>query len=185
MEKEVFASFRQRVDKAIEGLRQDFAKVRTGRASLALLDDIRVPYYGSPVPLNQVATLAVPESRLITIAPWDVKMLGEIERAILKSELSLTPTNDGKVIRIAIPALTEERRKELVKVLKKMAEECRVHVRNCRRDANEGLKKLERDKKLSEDDLHKHEKRVQEETDKAIARVDELLKAKEEEVLKF
>jgi ribosome recycling factor len=159
--------------------------VRTGRASLALFDDIRVDYYGTPTPLNQMATLAVPEPRLITIQPWDTSIIGEIEKAILKSELGVTPASDGKIIRITIPRLTEERRKELVKVVKKMSEGAKVSVRNIRREANEELKVLEKDKKISQDQLHQWMEKVQVSTDKYIKKVDVVLAAKEKEILEI
>ena len=136
------------MEQSFNSTEQEFARVRTGRASLNLLDGIKVSYYGSVVPINQVATLAVPESRLITIQPWDSKVIGDIEKAILKSDLGLTPTNDGKIIRIPIPALTEERRKELVKVIKKIAEKAKISVRNIRRDINETLKTMKKNKEV-------------------------------------
>jgi len=173
----------QRMDKAMEALKREFATVRTGRASLSLLDGIRVEYYGTQVPLNQVATLAIPESRLITIQPWDTSVIGEIEKAILKSDLGLTPSNDGKTIRIAIPPLTEERRRELVKVVRKMAEDARIAVRNARREANEALKKLEKSEHLSQDEVRKAMEDVQKTTDQHIRQVDELLARKEAEIM--
>jgi len=150
-----------------------------------LLDGLRVQYYGSLVPLNQVASLAVPESRLITIQPWDIKAIGEIEKAVLKSELGLTPVNDGKIIRINIPLLTEERRRDLVKVIKKMAEETRVALRNIRRESNESFKDLKKDKHLSEDDFFKGQEEVQKITKDYIERVDRISEEKEKEILSF
>ena len=150
----VFEELKENMEKHIEFLKKSFNKVRTGRASTALLDGIKVEYYGTLTPLNQVATLSVPESQLIIISPWDGSVIGNIEKAIQKSELSLVPTNDGKVIRISIPPLTEERRKELVKIVKKMAEECKINLRNTRRDANNQLKNLNKDGEMSEDNLH-------------------------------
>jgi ribosome recycling factor len=174
-----------KMDKTLVSLKAEMSKVRTGRASLALFDDIRVDYYGTPTPLNQVATMAVPEPRLITIQPWDTSIIGEIEKAILKSELGVTPVNDGKIIRINIPRLTEERRKELVKVVKKMAEAAKVSVRNIRREANEQLKSFEKNKKISQDQLRQGMDKVQTSTDKFIEKVDEVLAAKEKEILEI
>jgi ribosome recycling factor len=174
-----------KMEKTLGALRTDLGKVRTGRASLALLDHIRVDYYGTPTPLQQVATLAVPEPRMITIQPWDTTVIGEIEKAILKSELGLTPANDGKIIRISIPRLTEERRKELVKVVRKMAEGTKVAMRNIRRDANEGLKGMEKSKKISQDQLRQMMDKVQTVTDKYIEKADGHLAAKEKEILEI
>lgn len=154
MDENIIKDVEAKMEKTLASLKTDLGKVRTGRASLALLDHIRINYYGTPTPLQQVATLAVPEPRLITIQPWDTSIIGEMEKAILKSELGLTPMNDGKIIRITIPRLTEERRKELVKVVRKMAEAAKVSLRNIRRDSNEHLKGLEKNKKISEDQLH-------------------------------
>ena len=152
---------------------------------MALFDQIRIDYYGTPTPLQQAATLAVPEPRLITIQPWDTSIIGEIEKAILKSELGLTPMNDGKIIRISIPRLTEERRKELVKVVRKMAEASKVALRNIRRDANEYLKTLEKNKKISQDQLRQWMEKVQTSTDKYIEKADGVLSAKEKEILEI
>jgi len=174
-----------KMEKTLSSLKADLNKVRTGRASLALFDDIRVDYYGTPTPLNQMATLSVPEPRLITIQPWDTSIISEIEKAILKSELGVTPASDGKIIRITIPRLTEERRKELVKVVKKMAEGTKVAVRNIRREANDQLKGLEKDKKISQDQLRQWMDKVQTSTDKFIKKVDEVLAAKEKEILEI
>lgn len=174
-----------KMEKTLSSLKTDLNKIRTGRASLALFDDIRVDYYGTPTPLNQMATLSVPEPRLITIQPWDTSIIGEIEKAILKSELGVTPASDGKIIRITIPRLTEERRKELVKVVKKMSEGAKVSVRNIRREANDELKVLEKDKKISQDQLHQWMEKVQVSTDKYIKKVDEVLAAKEKEILEI
>lgn len=185
MEEKIYAEATAKMEKTIVTLKNDLNKVRTGRASLALLDDIRIDYYGTPTPLNQMATLAVPESRLITIQPWDPTTIGEIEKAILKSELGLTPMNDGKIIRINIPRLTEERRKELVKVVKKMGEGAKVSLRNIRRDANEQVKELEKNKKISQDQLHQWMDKVQTATDKYIEKVDIVLSAKEKEILEI
>jgi len=177
--------FRDKMSKTLISLQNDLNKIRTGRASLALFDDIRVDYYGTSTPLNQVATLAVPESRLVTIKPWDTSIIGEIEKAILKSELGVTPINDGKIIRITIPRLTEERRKELVKLVRKKGEEGKVAVRNVRRDANEWFRSLEKEKEISEDELHQHLEEVQKLTDEFVKKVDEVLNLKEEEILEI
>ncbi len=185
MDEKVVKEGEAKMEKTLSSLKADLNKVRTGRASLALFDDIRVDYYGTPTPLNQMATLAVPEARLITIQPWDTSVIGDIEKAILKSELGVTPANDGKIIRITIPRLTEERRKELVKVVKKMAEGAKVSVRNIRREANDQLKVLEKDKKISQDQLHQWMEKVQTSTDKYIKKVDEVLAAKEKEILEI
>jgi ribosome recycling factor len=185
MDEKVVKEVEAKMEKTLSSLKTDLNKVRTGRASLALFDDIRVDYYGSPTPLNQMATLAVPEPRLITIQPWDTSVIGEIEKAILKSELGVTPASDGKIIRITIPRLTEERRKELVKVVKKMAEGAKVSVRNIRREANDQLKIWEKDKKISQDQLHQWMEKVQVSTDRYIKKVDEVLATKEKEILEI
>jgi ribosome recycling factor len=185
MDEKVVKEVEAKMEKTLSSFKTDLNKVRTGRASLALFDDIRVDYYGSPTPLNQMATLAVPEPRLITIQPWDTSVIGEIEKAILKSELGVTPASDGKIIRITIPRLTEERRKELVKVVKKMAEGAKVSVRNIRREANDQLKIWEKDKKISQDQLHQWMEKVQVSTDRYIKKVDEVLAAKEKEILEI
>ncbi|MEW6112410.1 MAG: ribosome recycling factor [Thermodesulfobacteriota bacterium] len=171
--------------KSIEILKRDLRRIRTGRASPALLDGIMVDYYGSPTPINQLATLSVPEPRQIVIQPWDSQALPDIEKAILKSELGLNPMNDGKIVRISLPPLTEERRKELVKVVKKMAEEFKVQVRNHRRDANEMLKDLKKEKEITEDDLRKGQDKVQKTTDDYIAKVDEIVAEKEKEIMEI
>ena len=176
---------RSKTEKSLEALRKDLSRVRTGRASLALLDGVRVNYYGVPTPLAQVASLSVPDSRTIMIQPWDSKMTGEIEKAIQKSDLGLNPLNDGKIVRINIPPLTEERRKELVKVIKRMEEECKVALRNLRRDANEQLKTAKKDKLVSEDDQFKSQEEVQKLIDKSIEKGEEIVKAKEKEILEI
>lgn len=181
----VYKETKDKMEKAIEALRKELSRIRTGRATSALLDGIRVQYYGSQVPLNQVGSVAVPDSRQITIQPWDVKAIGEIEKAILKSELGLTPINDGKLIRINIPSLTEERRRDLVKVTKKMAEESRVALRNIRRESNEGLKVLKKEKVISEDDLFKAQDEIQKITKDFIERLDRLGEEKEKEIMQF
>ncbi|WP_136525798.1 ribosome recycling factor [Geomonas ferrireducens] len=183
MIKDVIADMNVHMDKSIDSLRKDYQKVRTGRASTSLLEDVKVDSYGMLSPLNQVATLSVPEARTITIQPWDNKMIGPIEKAIMNSNLGLTPANDGKVIRLCLPPLTEERRKDIVKQLKRDAEEAKVALRNIRRDAIDKLKKLEKDKQISEDDLKRAEKDVQDGTNKYVAKVEEVLAHKEKEVM--
>jgi ribosome recycling factor len=173
----------QKMDKAIEAMRRDFAGVRTGKASPALLDSIRVDAYGSHVPLNQVATVSAPEPRLLLIQPWDRAMVGPIEKALQTSDLGLNPANDGKLIRVPIPPLTEQRRKEYVKILHKMAEEARVAIRQARKDANDDIKRRQKDGELSEDDVRREQDEVQKATDRFIAQVDEVLKHKEAEVM--
>lgn len=173
----------EKMDTAINALKREFATIRTGRASLSLLDGIKVDYYGSITPLNQVASLAVPESRLITIQPWDSKVIENIEKAIQSSGIGLTPANDGKIIRLPVPPLTEERRKELVKLAKKMAEDSRVAIRNIRRDINEEVRKIEKEKKISEDESRKSLEDIQKTTDQYIKKIDEILKKKEEEIM--
>jgi ribosome recycling factor len=182
---EIFEDLKDRMGKSIESLKREYSRLRTGRASISLLDGIRVSYYDTPTPLNQMASLAVPEPRLIVIQPWDKTAIEDIEKAILKSELGLTPMNDGKVIRISIPPLTEERRKELVKVARKMSEENKVSLRNIRRDANEMLKDLKKEKEITEDDLFRSQEEVQKATDQFISQVDELCAAKEKEILEI
>ncbi len=177
MEEKTLKDIEAKMEKTLSSLKTDLNKVRTGRASLSLFDDIRIDYYGTPTPLNQVATLSVPEPRLITIQPWDTTITAEIEKAILKSELGLTPASDGKIIRLPIPRLTEERRKELVKVVKKMAEGTKVALRNIRREANDQFKGLEKNKKISQDDLHQMMEKVQTSTDRYIEKVDAALAA--------
>ncbi|MFO7644836.1 MAG: ribosome recycling factor [Desulfosarcina sp.] len=176
---------KDRMGKTIAALENELKRVRTGRASLTLLDGIRVDYYGTQTPLNQMASLSVPESRLIVIQPWDVSAIREIERAILKSDLGLTPSSDGKLIRISIPPLTEERRKELVKVVSKMCEEHKIAARNIRRESNELLKALKKDGDISEDDAFKAQEGVQKITDEYIAKIDQIYKNKEKEILEF
>jgi ribosome recycling factor len=172
-----------KMKKSLSALEDEFNTLRTGRASPALFDKVRVEYYGNPTPINQVATISVPEARLVVIQPWDKSIIGDIEKAIQKSELSVNPSNDGKVIRIAIPPLTEERRKEFVKVAKNMAEQTRVSIRNVRRDANDELKKSEKDGELSEDELKRAEDEVQKLTDTYIEKVNSMLEEKETEIL--
>ncbi len=183
MEQELKRKTAERMSRTIEVLRKEFASIRTGRASLALLDEIMVNYYDTQTPLQQLASLSIPESRQIAIQPWDQKIIPDIEKAIMKSDLGLTPMNDGKMIRINIPQLTEERRKQLVKAVKKKAEEAKVSVRNIRREANEELKKLEKEKHLSEDEAKKLQEETQKITDSYITKVDEVLGHKEKEIL--
>ena len=172
-----------RMEKALVALEREFAKLRTGRASTALVDGIKADYYGTPTPISQMASVAVPDSRTITIQPWDKGGIGVVEKAILKSDLGLTPVNDGKIIRLSIRPLTEERRKDLVKVARKYGEEAKVAVRNVRRDANDTLKKLEKDKSITEDEQKKAEADVQKLTDKFVGDVDKKCAAKEKEIM--
>jgi ribosome recycling factor len=183
MEQELKRKTNDRMSRTIETLKKEFSSIRTGRASLALLDGITVNYYDTPTPLQQLASLSIPESRQMAIQPWDPKGIPDIEKAILKSDLGLTPMNDGKLIRINIPPLTEERRKQLVKTVKKIAEEAKVAIRNIRRDTNEELKKLEKDKHLSEDIIKKLHEEIQKVTDSFVDRVDEILAHKEKEIM--
>lgn len=173
----------EKMDKTVDALKKELQKIRTGRASLNLLDDIRVDYYGTPTPLNQIASLSVPESRLITIQPWDPSAVKEIEKAIMKSNLGLTPSSDGKIIRINIPPLTEDRRKDIVKQVNKLCEEYRIAVRNIRRDANDSLKSLKKDGDASEDDVSKAFDEIQKLTDEHVKQIDDLYKTKEKEIL--
>jgi ribosome recycling factor len=181
----IFEELKASMDKAIRAFDKSLNKVRTGRASLSLLDGIKVEYYGVPTPLNQVATLSVPESRLILIAPWDNSIIGNVEKSIQKSDLGLTPTNDGKLIRLSIPPLTEERRKELVKVVKRLSEECKINLRNVRRDANDQLKTLKKDNDISEDEFYAFQEEVQEVTDKYIEKADNIVVSKEKEIMEI
>lgn len=173
----------ERMEKALATLEREFGRLRTGRASTSLVESLKVDYYGTPTPINQLASVAIPDSRTITIQPWDRGAFSGVEKAILKSDLGLNPVNDGKIIRIVIPPLTEERRKELVKVARKYGEDGKVAVRNVRRDANEQLKKLEKDKVLSEDELKKATEDVQKLTDKFVTKVDEKCQSKEKEIM--
>ncbi|RJP87814.1 MAG: ribosome recycling factor [Desulfobacteraceae bacterium] len=174
---------KDRMGKSVGSLNGELKKVRTGRASLTIFDDIRVDYYGTKTPLSQMATLAVPESRLITIQPWDMSVIKDIEKAILKSNLGLTPSNDGKIIRINIPPLTEERRRDIVKQVSKLCEDYRVAVRNIRRDANDMLKDLKKEGDASEDEVFKAQDSIQKFTDEHIKQIDDIFKHKEKEVL--
>jgi len=175
----------EKMNKALEVLRKEFTTLRTGRASLGMLDGIMVDYYGTPTQLSQVANMAVPDPRQITIQPWEAKMLGEIEKAILKSDVGLTPSNDGKIIRLTIPQLTEERRQQIVKHAKKLAEDAKVAVRNIRRDVNDDIKKRSKDKDVhvSEDEVKKLQDEIQKTTDNHVKKIDELLAHKEKEIL--
>ena len=185
MKEEILTELKQKMTKTVEALGKDFKKIRTGRASTALLDGIKVDCYDTQMPLEQLASLSAPEPRLLTIQPWDQSIIGEIEKSILKSELGLTPMNDGKIIRISIPPLTEERRKELAKLAWKMAEESKIAIRNHRRDANEMFKQMKNDKDISEDDFFKAQDEVQKITDEFIEQIDTVTKEKEKEILEF
>jgi len=181
----IYQETQESMGKSVEALKNELKRVRTGRASLAILDGIKVDYYGTMTPLNQMATLAVPESRLITIQPWDASVIKDIEKAILKSDLGLTPSSDGKIIRISIPQLTEDRRKELVKVVHKVCEEHKVSIRNCRRDSNDLMKSMKKEGEIAEDDAFKAQDRIQKITDEHIKLIDECFTEKEKEILEF
>lgn len=183
--KEVEAHARTRMDKVLADLQHEMTSIRTGRASIAILDSVRVDYYGSPVPLNQVAQLHVPEPAMITVQPWDASTIGAIEKAIRNADLGFNPSNDGKLIRIPVPPLTEERRRELAKKLSHIAEERRVGMRNVRRDANEELKKLHKDKLISEDEQRQALESIQKLTDAEIGKIDSMAKTKEKEILEI
>lgn len=176
---------KRRMDSAIDNIRSELAKFRTGKASPALLDSISVNYYGNMTAIRQVANVSAPEPRLLVVQPWDRSLLGEIEKAILKADLGLNPTNDGILIRVPIPQLTEERRRDLVKLAKKIAEDAKVAVRNIRRDANERLKKAEKSSEISEDQLHTEQERVQKLTDEAVKKIDEILELKEKDIMEI
>lgn len=181
--KEIYSGHEEKMKKALDVLRKEYASLRAGRATPALLDKITVDYYGTPTPVNQVANISVPEPRMIVLQPWEKSMISLIEKAILKSDLGLTPNSDGSVIRLTIPQLTKERRTELVKVVHKKAEEGRIAIRNLRRDANESIKKLEKDKLISEDETKKAQDDIQKLTDKFIKEIDTVMTAKEKEVM--
>jgi ribosome recycling factor len=183
MVKEVLSEARAAMDKAVKALKKDMTKVRTGRASVSLLDDVRIDYYGVSTPLSQVATLAVPEARLMTVQPWEKNLIPAIEKALFKADLGMTPSSDGVLIRLPIPALTEDRRREMVKIIKRMSEDAKISVRNARRDANETLKMLEKEKEITEDDLKRSEKEVQQITDEFITAIDTIVQNKEQEVM--
>jgi ribosome recycling factor len=185
MKEEILSELHQKMENTVEALRKDLNRIRTGRASVALLDGIKVNAYETRMPLDQVASISVPESRLITIKPWDQSIIGEIEKSILKSELGLMPMNDGKLIRISIPPLTEERRKELAKMAKKMAEEAKISIRNHRREANEMFKELKNEKEISEDEMYKSQDQTQKVTDDFTRKVDEITGEKEKEIVEF
>jgi len=179
----VYEQAKEKMNKSITAFTRELSSIRAGRANAKLLDRITVEYYGVPTPVNQLAGITTPEARLLVITPYDKSILGEIEKAILKSDIGITPTNDGNVIRLTIPPLTEERRKELVKIVKKEAEEARVAIRNVRRDANDELKKMEKNGEITEDELRGHVNDIQKLTDEFIAKVDSLAKEKEDEIL--
>ncbi len=185
MKDEVLKETRRKMDKVLEAMARDLSRVRTGRASVALLEGIKVDCYGTSMPLDQVASLAAPESRLLTIQPWDSSVMGDIEKAILKSDLGLNPANDGKIIRLPIPALTTERRKDLAKMVKKMEEEAKVALRNVRREANEDFKEMKKEKLLPEDEAHRGQDEVQKVTDEYIKRVEAQGAEKEKEIMSF
>jgi ribosome recycling factor len=185
MKEEILSECRQKMMTTIDALKKEFMRIRTGRASTSLLDGIKVNCYDTQMPLDQVASISIPESRLITIKPWDQSIMGEIEKSILKSELGLTPMNDGKIIRIPIPPLTEERRKELAKLARKMAEDGKISIRNHRREANELLKELKQEKEISEDDMYKGQDEVQKITDEYIKKIDKITAEKEDEIIEF
>ena len=185
MVKDILDEGRISMDKAIKALRRDMARVRTGRASVSLLDDVKIDYYGTPTPLSQVANLSVPEPRMITIQPWEKNLISDIERAIYKSDLGLNPSSDGILIRLPIPALTEERRKEMAKQVRRMGEEAKISTRSARRDANETLKLLEKDKEITADDLKQGEKDVQQLTDDYVSKIDAIVKEKEQELMEL
>lgn len=184
MDKQI-ADCKNRMQKSIENLSKEFSKLRTGRASTALVDSIRVDYYGTPTPLNQVASVSIPDSRTISIAPWDRSAFTSIEKAIMKSDLGLTPINDGRSIRINIPPLTEERRKDLVKMAKKYTEDAKVAIRNVRRDMNEEFKKLQAAKEISEDEQHRAQEEIQKITDNFVKKADTVFAEKEKEIMEI
>jgi ribosome recycling factor len=183
MNAQVVDALKKEMESTLEGLRKELTKVRTGRANTALIEGILVDYYGTKSPLNQLAALSAPESRLLVVQPYDKSVMGAIEKAIYQSDLGLTPVNDGKVIRVPLPELTEERRKELVRHVKKVGEEYRVSARNHRRDANERVKKLQKDKQITEDDVRATQDRVQKLTDEYVDKIEKVLKAKEDELM--
>ncbi len=185
MVKELYRDMEKKMEKSLDSLGRELSSIRTGRASLSILDSVTVEYYDSQTPLNQVATLSVPESRLIVIQPWDPSVIKEIEKAIMRSDLGLTPSNDGKVIRIPIPPLTEERRIQLVKVVKRNGEDCKVAIRNIRRDAISEAKDFEKEKVISEDDLRRAQDEIQKITDRFIEKVDGVVQNKEKEILEI
>jgi len=185
MLKEILSDTKESMNSAIEHLQHELAGIRTGKANPALLDSIRVDYYGQKVPLNQVASVAAPDPQLITIQPWDKGVIGNIEKAILASELGLNPQNDGTIIRLPIPQLTQERRKELVKLVKRVGEDAKISLRNIRRHANEEVKKLEKSHDISEDEMHTKQEEIQKLTDKFVEDIDEIISSKEKEILEM
>jgi len=182
---DVFQDCRERMEKAIETLQKDFSKLRTGRASTTLVEDVQVDYYQMPTPLNQLASISIPDSRSILIQPWDKSSIGNVEKAIMKSELGLNPINDGKTIRINIPPLTEERRKELAKIAKKYTEDTKVAIRNIRREANDALKKRKNNKDISEDDMYSGQEEVQKITDEYVSKAEKAREDKEKEIMEL
>jgi ribosome recycling factor len=183
--KQIAATSKKRMDETVASLKKSLSAIRTGRASVAILDGVRVNYYGQELPVNQVATLSVPDAGLIVVQPWDVAIAAEVEKAILKANLGLTPLMEGKVIRVPIPPLTEERRVEMVKKVRELCEERKTAIRHLRRDANERIKKAEKDKEISEDDLHRGMKTIQEQTDLFIEEIEGIQKAKEKELMEI
>ena len=183
MPKQAIANAKERMSKAIQAYTRELASIRAGRASASLLDRVQVDYYGAPTPVNQLAGISVPEARLLVIQPYDKSILGEIEKAILKSDVGLNPSNDGSIIRIAIPQLTEERRKELAKQVKKEAEEAKIAIRNIRRDGNEDMKKHDKNGEITEDDLRGYSDDIQKLTDEHIVKIDQITKDKEKEIM--
>ncbi|AKF94588.1 ribosome recycling factor [Brevibacillus laterosporus] len=183
MPQNILKDMEDRMSKAIQTLKKDLATLRAGRATPAMLDKIMVDYYGTPTPINQLANVVAPEPRMLQVQPWDKNALKDIDKAIMQSDIGLTPTNDGSVIRIAVPPLTEERRRDLVKVANKSGEDAKVAIRNVRRDANDGIKKLEKAASISEDESRGHQETVQKTTDKFIAEVDKIVKDKEKDIL--
>ena len=183
MSEEIITVSKEKMEKTVQSLSRELATVRAGRANPALLDKVVVDYYGTPTPLNQLSNISAPEPRLLVVQPWDKSAMGTIEKAILKSDLGLTPNSDGNIIRIAIPQLTEERRRDLVKLVKKMAEESRVAVRNIRRDANDEIKRMEKSGDISQDDSRRLQDEIQELTNEYVEKVNEILSAKEQEIM--
>lgn len=181
----VFSDAKTRMQKAITNLEKEFSRLRTGRASTSLVEDIQVSYYKTPTPLNQLASISIPDARTIAIQPWDRSSFENIEKGIMQSDLGLNPTNDGKIIRITIPALTEERRKELAKIAKKHTEEAKIAIRSIRRDANEELKKQKNDKTISEDDMHRGQEKIQKLTDEFVDKTEKTLAEKEKEIMEI
>lgn len=182
---ETIKQTKHKMDQTLDTLKSELSRIRTGRASPALLETLRVDYYGTPMPINQIANISAPEPRLLVVQPWDKKSLTDIERAILKSDLGLNPANDGHLIRISIPPLSEERRRELVKFIKKLGEENKVALRNVRREANEKLKKMQKDSDITEDDLHRTQDEIQTVTDDYVKKIDDMLQRKEKEIMEF